>query len=66
MYCKDCSYRNESGNCSNKYLIDIRMNKHYPHSFTLDSSVLVRFQEVKYDSYFWVGNNFGCIHFKQK
>lgn len=54
MHCKDCLFRNESGECDSPYFSD------YLHH---DNGIAYQYSE---GGSFIVGDFFGCIHFENK
>jgi len=59
-YCKDCKWRDEYGSCKNSKMID----ENYDQGFGKNNDRLIYSYQVGGE--FWVGANFGCIHFKKK
>jgi len=60
-YCKTCVYRDDGGYCVNQFLCEqptyLCMPKE-PHS-----TLIYTYNE---DGEFYVGDNFGCVHHKEK
>jgi len=60
MRCADCKFRSSSGHCENKHVRE----QYGKREVEDDSADLI----YSYDEggSFWVGPNFGCVHFDPK
>jgi hypothetical protein len=58
MYCKDCSYRDEHGSCTNKKICELGDDVD-----TSSDQLIYCYNE---SGGFTAQDFFGCVHFKQK
>ena len=62
--CKNCKWRDEGGFCVNEGKIyEDGYGRGGRDSSTSDDCLIYSFYE---GGDFWVGENFGCVHFKEK
>ena len=58
-FCKTCLFRDEKGICGNFKLSE-------DHGYTEKESSDMLIYSYTESGNFWVGENFGCVHHKQK
>lgn len=69
MHCKDCEYRDKEGNCTHEKIREEffveRWDDENPVNREVDRSdcLLYTYEE---QGEFWVGPEFGCVHFEEK